>query len=439
MALATMPDDILIEILSCCHSENRILKNLALVSHRLSLLVPTFLFRHISITLPDTPYQLERCLRENPDLARHIRSLTVVSLDEQLRFWRLLPTNLSRFRNLRTVELNGGWRKPGHQHSAADLSNRQISELEREFLSAFNDELIENLRHSSVNNIRFNRFSSNRAVINVTSTIIVRLLQIEGLRNLSLTGLSELGDIDVSMLSTNLVSHTENLQLGSGYWSIDPMHMKSIMAYAPSLKSLTSFLPGLSELTFRLPHHFITNMLQPFDGGALSSVLAPLKVSLEVLDLSGVIQHWPGRQPGPFDLSDFEKLRRIVAPSICFFQLGPPQIDRYELHNQLPASLEELSITFSSETSIFTNDLSADPSHTITVPQSLDWLMQFAMKVLDHLPNLRSVQLRETRRFKRTRRQTKVEVVPWIAPAKVQEAFDGAKVKLEVLVRQNMA
>ncbi|KAF2498818.1 hypothetical protein BU16DRAFT_306017 [Lophium mytilinum] len=201
------------------------------------------------------------------------------------------------------------------------------------------------ISRSGIKSVHLSSFPPWRMGTKITCAVVIRILLMDRLCSLRLSNLSHLGDIDPSSIFTDQKSRVSCLQLhGNRFWSVDAHETKTILNYTPFLKEFQCSLPGEARpKADKGP----VKMLRLFHGPDLLDLLAPLGDSLQLLELNDNFQLWPGRQRLPFVLSSFNRLRRIVAPSICFFQPGPPQMDRYELFSQLPQSLEELSVSIS--------------------------------------------------------------------------------------------
>jgi hypothetical protein len=353
MSLYTLPDDLLIEILSYFETDKAALRTLALLFRRLSVYVPSFLFRNAHISSLKTFQLLDRSCRENPELACHVR--TWVVSDKTQPYKALVPKHTSRFPNLYKLELYGGFEVtstqpcPRHrgppQATVSTSPNAPRPWRRRSFRRhEFGSEFFAYISTSGIKDLHLSRYISRGMAANIPSTVIAQLILTEGLRNLQITNLSELGEIQLPQSANTCKSTVVHLKIGgSQHWTVNPIHLKSLLSCTSSLKHLECSLPGRSRTTHSA--RTVAHMRHPFCGATFSNVLEPVKDCLEILELDIYRQRWPGRQPFPFDLSGFCQLRKLNIPSICFFQLGPTQIDRYDLSSQLPASLEELSVS----------------------------------------------------------------------------------------------
>lgn len=351
MSLTTLPDDILIEVLACLQPDTTTLRNLALVSHCLSALALAFLFRHLETRSLESVELLERSFQENTDLMRHLRSCSVRASSKEGKPQDLILKDLARFPNLYELKLciDSRVRQP-HRISSAPRSvitpfapPRTHPPLDTERITDFDDDFVGMLSRSGIKSVHLSSSPPWKMGTKITCAVVIRILLMDGLCSLRLSNLSQLGDIEPSPIFTDQKSNVNCLQLhGNRFWSVAASEIKTILNYTPFLKEFRCSLPGESRpKADKGP----VKMLRLFHGPDLLDLLAPLRDSLQVLELNDNCQIWPGRQPLPFVLSSFNRLRRIVAPSICFFQLGPPQMDRYELCSQLPPSLEELSVS----------------------------------------------------------------------------------------------
>lgn len=79
---------------------------------------------------------------------------------------------------------------------------------------------------------------------------------------------------------------------------------------------------------------------------------------------------------------------------------------------------------------------SATSTTTLSITDTLDWLLQLAANIRLQLPLLRTLQLRETESRVQHKRRPKTVFVRWVLPEEVRDAYDSIGVQLEVWERR---
>lgn len=363
MPLLALPDEVLGAILLCLEWDKPALCAMTLQCRRMGRLVPSYLFRNLDISTAQQLALFERSLEENPVLRRHVRVCAVscpdaeadrgpevparkryMTLNSKANLEDRAPKDLSRFPNIREFR--------GH-HPTRPLPPPSIPKhfLRRrvDFDNIFQVNFVDNLRNA---NISIVYLSGEFTMLELWAFIFL-----DGVRTLRGPELHSM-ECDPNALESfpwTRSSTIEDLELTAGgdYWGLAHRVLRMLLMAMPALKRLRLTLPG-NQSTARDTY---CQLEEAFSGTDTAHDLEPLKHTLEVLELCADHQDWVhGRGTSLFDLSGFTKIWKLEVSSICFFQDGGPCTDRYELCEQLPINVRDLTVStfaFSNKVTFF--------------------------------------------------------------------------------------
>ncbi|KAF2498960.1 hypothetical protein BU16DRAFT_524972 [Lophium mytilinum] len=436
MSLLVLPDDMLKEVLSYFEFDKTTLSKLALQCHRLNALVPAHMFRYLEISSTGQLQLLERSFQENSDLTRHVRACIVLSPDEFGTLGDRVPKALSRFPNLRSFKAQRALQFQDRDARGRIMISRYRYEEPLTRPGIFECDFIEELYHSNITSVHLST--------NFNMTEIWQFLLLNGLHTLRATNLHYLTAQPIDFGEPGKMSCVKHLELTGGkFWSSRPDNLGNLLERTPMLQHLKCSLtegrsrPGVHDI------RPLARMIQHLRVSLLARALERVKESLEVLELSSDMQGTGiGRTNASFDLSRMSKLKRIEAPSICFFHIGGPTQDRCRLCEQLPMGLEKLTINFHSDAGIFhhpPNFRSRNTPWADIPPGNIEWLFHWADCLSSRLPNLRLIKLRETNTVLSQDEWLDRDIVAWEVPVPLTEAFERSGAKLEVWLRATVS
>lgn len=316
LLLAELPNDILLNVLTCLCNDPQSLRSLAVSSRWLHSLALPFLYRHVHLNLRriDGLLLYGRTVSKRPDLALLTRELKLTlpkgrltkAGREVLSHVNLL---LGLLPNVRSFGL----------HLLRGFDDTFIlRRINASFLSA--------LHGFSVGDRSLDIFELFRWL----PTQNIRTLHIEKLQRLRLTETPELSPVELPLTSLSFGS--------SVYFQVD--QLRKVLQMTPSLNRLVCNIPVIEKgerLTWMLT-------LAP---SSVAYALEPVKGSLTELNLrAGAWPYWCQETKSTMDLSDFGALRNLSAPSRCFERAK----DRRDssntgLYHKLPSNLKYLTVS----------------------------------------------------------------------------------------------
>lgn len=316
LLLAELPNDIVLNVLTCLTNDPRSLRSLSVSGKWLYSLALPLLYRHVHLNLRriDALLLYGRTVSKRPDLALLTRDLKLTL--PKGRLTKVGRQVLSHVNLL--LGLLPNVRSFGLQLLRGFDDTFILGRINASFLSA--------LHSFSIGDRSLDIFELFRWL----PTQNIRTLHVENLQRLQLTEMPKLGSVELPLTS---------LSFGSSVY-IQADQLRKVLQMTPRLAKLVCNIP-VSEKGERL-----TWMLT-LDPGSIAHALEPVQGSLTQLYLrAGAWPYWCKEDEPDMDLSDFHNLKYLSAPSRCF-EAAKDRRDSSNtgLYPKLPSDLENLDVS----------------------------------------------------------------------------------------------
>jgi hypothetical protein len=439
--ILSLPEELLIEVVSPFVQDRVQLRALCLVSRRFHAIARKILFRHVEIRFNQTHHPLfvepisavqarflERSFAENDALCELVWTCGPVSLKRHHEGKRTMPYCT----NLTDQKIN--WEPTFHATSASVNRIESLPNLKE--LSIRCDDTESELEASEYTELLFNspRLSKLSDVkIKGGGVEMLSCIHLAGLRELTIANFHLPWD-DMPTRFWNKSTSLRKLKiLGHEPCEIRLNHFKCFMVMCPHLKELK--MSGRLNVRFWgfPPPEYTFHIDGVID--ALALVQNSLKVLELVIPPQGIIQS----DDSPLDLSQFDGLEHLRISGMYFLPFGGPQPSRKDLHRLLPKNLEYLHIDFPPQAGFSRSFWNHEEKHITYHPETdtvsllaerYNWVYQFTNMTGQRFLNLRKLALLDDD-YKGAPGPGR-RAVRWNQPDEVKTAFANAGINLNV-------
>ena len=363
LTLDTLPNEILMNILDLCRKDVKSFRSLALVARRLHILTAKYLLRNVELVV-ETP---EPGRLKSPKVTVVYVYLTkrlsenILIYDLFLRSITETPRLVDYIHNVtlswQSCNLPSQFYDEYHQKGECKGLARANQLLDK----------VPNLQELTIRASRHHAGLFVPTFFQVNPAHRLRKLFISGfkttvnevawylahpnLREIEICFLDPLAPFDEATLANIKAEEYQRaalsvLKLGTGdmaHLQISELH--KLLSIPSKVDTLHCPIPGREQF-FQGRRSEALPMDQPLSPSSIVYALSPLRENLTDLQLwDSAGQRWPRHDLSVMDLSAFSSLRKLRAPSSCFFPTSGPQFPRLGVWRLLPQSLQELSVS----------------------------------------------------------------------------------------------